>query len=134
MMVEKLKTAVANINAYLSECHDDDDTVTLTANVIRSVKENYEELIRYKEDEINPEKSRWISVEERLPNEKKVIDNELYFATVLVCTENADTRRKIAHYDDVLKEWFILGDPFSFKGKVTHWMPLPELPEGGAEK
>ena len=49
MTVEKLKTAVANINAYLSETHDDDDTVTLTVNVIRSVMENYEELIKYKE-------------------------------------------------------------------------------------
>lgn len=45
MTIEKLKTAVANINAYLSECPDDDDTITLTVNVIRSVKENYEELI-----------------------------------------------------------------------------------------
>lgn len=48
MTVEKLKTAVANINAFLSESHDD-DTVTLTVNVIRSVMENYEELIKYKE-------------------------------------------------------------------------------------
>lgn len=48
MTVEKLKTAVANINAYLSESHDDDDTVTLTINVIKSVKENYEELIEAK--------------------------------------------------------------------------------------
>lgn len=45
MTVEKLKTAIANIEAYLSESPGDDDTVTLTTNVIRSVKENYEELI-----------------------------------------------------------------------------------------
>ena len=48
MTVEKLKTAIANIEAYLSESPGDDDTVTLTANVIRSVKENYEELIEAK--------------------------------------------------------------------------------------
>ena len=45
MTDEKLKTAIANINAYLSESPADDDTVTLTVNVIRSVKENYEELL-----------------------------------------------------------------------------------------
>ena len=48
MTVEKLKTAVANINAYLSESPGDDDTVTLTAKVIRSIKENYEELLEAK--------------------------------------------------------------------------------------
>ena len=48
MTVEKLKTAVANINAFLSESHYDDDTVTMSLNVIRSVKENYEELIEAK--------------------------------------------------------------------------------------
>lgn len=48
MIVEKLKTAIANIEAYLSECPGADDTVTLTANVIRSVKENYEELVEAK--------------------------------------------------------------------------------------
>lgn len=48
MTVEKIKTAIANIEAYLSECHGNDDTVTLTANVIRSVKENYEELVEAK--------------------------------------------------------------------------------------
>lgn len=48
MTVEKLKTAIANIEAYLSESPGDDDTVTLTAKVIRSIKENYEELLEAK--------------------------------------------------------------------------------------
>lgn len=47
--VEKLKTAIANIEGYLSMSHDEDDTVTLTVNVIRSIKENYEELIAAKQ-------------------------------------------------------------------------------------
>ena len=50
MTVEKLKTAVENLSAYLEECHGEDDTVTFTTNVVRSIKENYEELIKYKED------------------------------------------------------------------------------------
>ena len=48
LTIEKLKTAVANLNAYLEECHGEDDTVTFTTNVVRSIKENYEELIRCK--------------------------------------------------------------------------------------
>lgn len=49
MTLEKLKIAVDNMRVYLEECHDKNDTVTLTANVLRSIKENYEELIKYKE-------------------------------------------------------------------------------------
>lgn len=61
MTVEKLKTAVANINAFLSESHNDDDTVTLSLNVIRSVKENYEELIEAKAEieRLEQEKGRF---------------------------------------------------------------------------
>lgn len=61
MTVEKLKTAIANIEAYLSESPGDDDTVTLTANVIRSVKENYEELIEAKAEieRLEQEKGRF---------------------------------------------------------------------------
>lgn len=45
MTTEKLKTAVSNMNSYLEECHNDEDTITLTVKVLKSVKENYEELI-----------------------------------------------------------------------------------------
>ena len=48
MTVEKLKTAVENMNSYLEECHEENDTVVLTAKVIKSIKENYEELINFK--------------------------------------------------------------------------------------
>ena len=46
MTVEKLKMAVQNMNDYLEECHDERDTITLTAKVLKSIKENYEELIK----------------------------------------------------------------------------------------
>ena len=49
MTVEKLKIAVQNMSVYLEECHGEDDTVTLTAKVLKSIKENYEELIKFKE-------------------------------------------------------------------------------------
>lgn len=47
MTVEKLKTAVANINAFLQESHDD-ETVAFTIRAIKAIKENYEELIEAK--------------------------------------------------------------------------------------
>ena len=49
MTIEKLKLAVKNLTVYLEECHGEDDTVTFTAKVVKSIKENYEELIKYKE-------------------------------------------------------------------------------------
>lgn len=49
MTIEKLKLAVKNLTVYLEECHGEDDTVTFTTKVVKSIKENYEELIKYKE-------------------------------------------------------------------------------------
>ena len=54
MTIEKLKLAVKNLTVYLEECHGEDDTVTFTAKVVKSIKENYEELIKYKEAEHDP--------------------------------------------------------------------------------
>lgn len=43
-----IKTAIKNMNVYLDECHEDSDTITMTANVLRSIRDNYCELLRYK--------------------------------------------------------------------------------------
>ena len=43
-----IKTAIKNMNVYLDECHDDSDTITMTAKVLRSIRDNYCELLRYK--------------------------------------------------------------------------------------
>lgn len=118
MTVDKLKTAVANINAYLSESPGDDDTVTLTINVIKSVKENYEELIKYKEDEISLEKSRWISVKERLPEENVRVLVRLINHPVRI-----DTDRLIKS-----SKWVRWGS------YVTHWSPIPESLKEGADE
>lgn len=60
MTIEELKTAVKNLSVYLEECHGERDTVTFTVNVVRSIKVNYEELVKYKEkyeDTINRQKA-----------------------------------------------------------------------------
>lgn len=67
---------------------------------------------------------QWISVEDRLPTvEPKDLsecatDNGKYF---LVCFEGG--------YVDICAFW-ARGNKFGDEG-VTHWMPLPEPPEGG---
>ena len=48
MTDEQIKSAIKNMEAYLAECYDDTDTVVMTANVLKSIKINYEELIEAK--------------------------------------------------------------------------------------
>lgn len=48
MTVESLKSAVKNIEIRLQESSNETDTIRITTQVLRSVKENYEELIRFK--------------------------------------------------------------------------------------
>ena len=74
-----------------------------------------------------PSANRWIPVEDALPEENKYV-----FALV---------KRK--HSSRVILSVMIEGkwkigvndcsDGFDVVGVITHWMPLPEPPEGGAE-
>lgn len=70
----------------------------------------------------------WISVEDSLPEE---------FVDVLVCAQssvgNPIAEDEFYHAIDRICIWND-GHPRSFRtsrfyGRVTHWMPLPELPE-----
>lgn len=63
------------------------------------------------------EKKRWISVTEKTPE---------YDMPQLVL--NADGDAIIANY--AYGEWF---DTWGQDVEVTHWMPLPDAPEGGAK-
>ena len=44
-----IKIAIKNMNVWLDECHNDSDTVVMTANVLRSIRDNYCELLRYRD-------------------------------------------------------------------------------------
>ena len=66
----------------------------------------------------------WISVKDRLPNGKKVIDGETYFKNVAVRVKGCGFE-KIAFYDDEEKYWFDTNF-FPVVGEVTHWCELPE--------
>ena len=92
------------------------------------------------------EPAGWISVEDRLPEGR----GEIYAegledsATVLVACTTPDGRREygLATY---IRDHELAGDDgwngiideieeIGPKTKVTHWMPLPELPEGGGKE
>lgn len=76
--------------------------------------------------------SEWINVNDRLPNETQ---------GYLVVLNNEDIDIRVFNSkNEPLQTWASMLDKFLFvdnKGewhstdRVTHWMPLPELPEGG---
>jgi hypothetical protein len=72
-------------------------------------------------------KQEWISVEERLPSEDEQRDE--YEELVPFLVVERDTKYPYrAFYDG--NEW---GDGLMKIRGITHWMPLPDPPKGGAE-
>lgn len=73
----------------------------------------------------NEKSSRWISVEERLPEADKRYGGYEYSAELLVYD---GLRRRAAYYCHTSGVWYdsrYEDDTF----EVTHWMPLPEPPK-----
>ena len=64
--------------------------------------------------------SPWISVEDRLP--KKI---NTFMSESVLCRYTRGNKEyyHVCQYDYEFDEWQI--------SKVTHWMPIPELPKGG---
>lgn len=75
---------------------------------------------------------KWISVKDKKPSTKKVIDGETYYRNVVVLTNDPTVPEKIAYYDENVIAWFQPLDFFPLMN-VTHWMPLPEPPKEGAD-
>ncbi len=82
-------------------------------------------------------KQEWISVDERLPED---VYKDRKIITVLVCTKSGrvstSSRVRMMRVNKE-KMNYEYTDIFEWSGqiakKVTHWMPLPEAPKGGAE-
>ena len=66
---------------------------------------------------------QWISVEDRLPEAWKDEDGVLVNYMIYTPEFGAD----IGNYHAMDKRWLCMAIPCT----VTHWMPLPEAPEGG---
>ena len=65
------------------------------------------------------EKSRWISVENRLPETS---------GDVIIYFDRCGGEIGIGWYGKKYNAW-VMNNGFMCCYKVTHWMPLPELPE-----
>lgn len=83
-------------------------------------------------------KSEWVSVEERLPED--VYGGDRKIITVLVCTKSgrvSTASRVRMMRPNLVTMQYEYTDIFEWSGqiakKVTHWMPLPEAPKGGEE-
>ena len=84
---------------------------------------------------------QWISVKDRLPEERDSIFKKMYgtkqwlpgmFCTVsdnvLVSIEREDGTRCVRYMHTQGGEWNL--DSMPWAKKVTHWMPLPQPPKG----
>jgi hypothetical protein len=76
----------------------------------------------------------WISCDEQLPNENEfVLGREIranggpgYEIVRLIKTEHTSSTNNSKDY-----EWKTFGPKQFFGQEITHWMPLPALPDGG---
>ena len=69
--------------------------------------------------------SEWISVDERLPEDKQIC---LVYGTAYYVPEETESEEifTTAFYKE-------FGFVEQIHAHITHWMPLPEAPKGGAE-
>lgn len=85
-------------------------------NCTESVMEDALDYIRQLEAQV----PKWISVDERLPKDKQYV--LIMWNGVL----------QFGFYKPNRREWVNLITGCDTKYKVTHWMPLPEPPEGAS--
>ena len=72
-----------------------------------------------------PAVNRWISCSEMMP------DNGV---AVLVYTGENNFKVWLAEYSKYMEVWTLAGNYIPIKkNAVTHWMPMPEPPESGAQ-
>lgn len=70
----------------------------------------------------NP-KSPWISVEDRLPDRHPAKFINWSKKVLVVVKRGRECCTYIDEYSHIYNTWRVFGD------KVTHWMPIPELPK-----
>lgn len=75
-----------------------------------------------------PEKPKWISVEERLPDAAQGMEGVLGFVNGYNGRITFTDASLFVKYDYVENAWW--SEDYDIEGcKVTHWMPLPEPPK-----
>ena len=92
---------------------------------IRTLEHNYNVAVSFNNQQaknIELLMPKWIPVTERLPDEKKIIDGEIYYRNVAVRVKNL-LHERVAYYDPEHECWYDTGF-FQIRG-VTHWAKLP---------
>lgn len=113
----------AKFKAFITGAHSRDEEIGELKGKIERQKaiitfdDLNEKALRKELDQLhNP----WISVEDRLPEEREII-NSAVSVDVLVHTKEGWCT--IGYYNHELNKWRAIGN-------VTHWMPIPELRKG----
>jgi hypothetical protein len=75
--------------------------------------------------------SEWIRVKDRLPPESP-------FHSIFIVTmySHYKSKRLVEPLHYIVGEWFTMvhEEPLDLEYEVTHWMPLPSLPEGESDE
>ena len=75
----------------------------------------------------NTRHTPWISVKDKLPNNKFKVIVYTKWPEEYLSIVPQDYEIRLAHYHKDSDEWEILCNMYDIE--VTHWMPLPSLPE-----
>lgn len=75
----------------------------------------------------NTRHTPWISVKDRLPDNKFKVIVYTKWPEEYLSIVPQDYEIRLAHYHKDSDEWEILHNRYDIE--VTHWMPLPSLPE-----
>jgi hypothetical protein len=80
------------------------------------------------------ERERWIPVEERLPEVDGMASDHVLILGEMGGVTIASYVPETWRVDDYVYTpgWYLPNHAFPIVSTVTHWRPLPELPEGGA--
>lgn len=119
--LEKAKYGTAQL-----ECHKNASDAGWEYNFYKDALEALERV-----QQLEAQVTKWISVEERLPEDD--VDVLVYIASK---KENVDSVTAITHYTHSMYGYNIEGwcSPRQYcfwDREVTHWMPLPEPPKEG---
>ena len=110
------------VNALIAHGVTVQDNTEITDELLKQLR-NAPLTVLYEEPTVEVVQE-WISVKDRLPIARKMIDGEQYYKTVAVRIAGSEVEA-IAYYDQDEKRWFGTDD-FPILEKVTYWYELPE--------
>ena len=121
---------------YLDNCHMDDVISELASDALEYIQqlENHIGELTEKVAQLEAAQPKWISVEERLPEPNTTVlliahgwESQLVYIGELKKVESE--RSWLTGLVSKASEWTVYGFSYLREPIVTHWMPLPSMPE-----